>query len=514
MATKPPKSTQLAPVIDEDLYSFGSRSMKTYGTEVNENRAIPCLQDGLKPVVRRLLWSAVRIAQRQTKTARLVGDCMGAYHPHGDSSIAGACATMVQDPTPVLYGEGNWGSPLDNPAAMRYTELYLSVYGKQLLQSDYLAVTSMCPNYDDKEKEPVFLPSLMPNVLINDTEGIGLGVTSKIPSFTPVSVLDVMIRMLSGEQLTPLDFARSLKFHQTWGGTVEYTKENKAAILSMMTSEQATTVAFSSPLQIEREAKRITINRFAPNLNLDKLILTLRTNSLIKAVHAGKDLSYIVQVNPAVNFNDFDKLVLRIKRLTETKMRYRIYVADRVPLEVEEGEPARYETTFKSYSVPMLLLTWMKFRVNLERQVIEYRIAQAEAQLHRHEIFMLAYPHIDFIIKCVRTMDDPVPAIAKKLQITDEDVKVILSIRIGQLSRLDESELAKKIKDVKARILDLQKQLKKPSRNVLAYFIAAKEAFVLNDKRQPGCEQWSLTKNPALAGALAEGDESNVLNKD
>ena len=204
----------------ESLAVFGTREMGIYAEEVNLSRAVPDLIDGLKPVQRRIMWAASLLGKDFVKTARLVGDIIGRYHPHGDASVAGAITTIVQSNVPVISGKGNWGSLIDPAAAMRYTNCRLSNYGWSFFDPDYInkSVSSFVPNYDDTTVEPVSLPSLMPNVLLNGGDGIGVGTTTMLPTFTPESVAAVMTRLLSGEKLVALDFAKTLKYANRYGG--------------------------------------------------------------------------------------------------------------------------------------------------------------------------------------------------------------------------------------------------------------------------------------------------------
>lgn len=441
----------------------------------------------------------------------LVHNCMGTLHPHGDTSIYGALVTAVNAPCPPFKGTGNWGSMMDGAAASRYTEMMLSTYGKQFLISDYLACVPMAPNYDDKDLEPVFLPALLPSLFLNDNSGIGLAVTSGIPAFTPTSLLGVLIRMIDKEQMTPLEFAKALEFYEPWGGVTVNSKANKLQRLQLMNSDRAT-IQFHSPLKIEREAKRILVNDFAPNLNHDKFLDAVRKIVQVKSCHAGKGMGYVIQVHPSTNFIEFDKVCDQVQKLSETRVSYRLYVSSRKL--VAEGDTPTVEVEFMTGSVPQLLLKWLKFRIALESRCIQYRIDETNKVIARLELMIYACDHLDVIFKALRTTD-PAAAISKGLKITMEQAKSILELRVRQLSRLDQNVLKEKLAAMQKRLAILQKQLKRPAANVRKYFENCLELFIQRPRMEGStCIQWWLRSNPVtddtqtlLAAATTEESE-------
>lgn len=260
----------------KSIIEYSRSAMFTYGSEVNEDRAVPSFQDGLKPVGRRVMWALSNLPKgQQIKSARVVGEVIGKYHPHGDSGPAGMLCTFVNSSIPPVLGIGNWGSMIDPPAATRYTEVKLTNYGETFLAKNYMAVVPLVPNYDYKDTEPIYLPALLPNILLNDSTGIGVGLATAIPSFTPDSLLKILIRLIDKEEMKPLDYAKALVFHECYGGVVSRTKENRKALVEFFGST-AGSIEFESPFQVNREAKKVLLNRFAPSLNLETLLVKLR----------------------------------------------------------------------------------------------------------------------------------------------------------------------------------------------------------------------------------------------
>ena len=263
-------------ITSESLADFGVRNITAYATEVNLDRAVPELYDGLKPVFRRVAWSAHAFNPKEAvKSAKIVGHCIGSYSPHSDVGTYGAMVTMVNSNVPLIEGIGNWGSLLDPPAAMRYSNAKLSKVGLSVMDPDYLAVTSMVPNYDDTTTEPVVLPAKLPFLILNGAEGIGVGITCSIPTFTVESVVDVLTRLLSGEQLQVTDLARLLKPKQYYGGRLVNSESNKAQWLQLMKTGQAS-VEFESPLEVDEAKKQITVGEWPNGLNPEKFVQKVR----------------------------------------------------------------------------------------------------------------------------------------------------------------------------------------------------------------------------------------------
>lgn len=491
--TSPVKSKQApaAAIPDKSINEFTRNAMMVYGTEVNEGRSVPALQDGLKPVARRVLWAAHSVAKTKVKSARLVGDVIGKYHPHGDASVASALTTLVNHPMPVLTGIGNWGSLIDGAAAVRYTNLHLSKYGEQFLRPAYLAVTPMVPNYDDRDVEPAYLPSLLPNILINDSLGIGVGVATSLPAFTPTSVLNMLLRILDREELTALDYVKGLEFFEPWGGTPVKSAANRAAIKAFFESTSGT-VEFDSPVNEDRDAKRMMVNRFAPGLNVEKFVAACRLLPNVDSVYSGKGLSFIIQVKRSANFNEYDKVVQSVKRLARTKKKYAIYVSDRIAYTDEKTGATAYRVEFHSLSIPDLLRKWLGFRVRLERDSLTWLLGERNKDKAYVELLLHACDHLDVIFAALRK-DDPAKHIAKGLNITLDEAKQILELKVRQLSKLDQDQLKAKLADLKATIKSLEAKLRKPADSVRAYFEACLPKLTMS-QRQPnsGCDQWWL----------------------
>ena len=480
----------MASVADKDLLSFVETSMKVYGTEVNLERSVPDFRDGLKPVVRRLLWAMHQLpGDKAHKSARLVGEVMGKYHPHGDSSIYGAAVTAVNNPVPPFTGIGNWGTLVDPAAAHRYTNIRMSPYGRLFFGKHYVHVTDMVPNFDRSSTEPLVLPCLLPNILFNGTEGIGVGVTTKIPAFEPATVLDCMIRLLDGEELTPRDYAKTLKFYYQYGGVVTRDKAGMAAATAFFSGTKGS-IQWTSPLDIDPIAKTITLSKFAPSVDPVKLLETkVKPMTEVKSAIGGKGLSYVISARKDLNTLDFNRLVEKVKRLTSSKVSYEIYVTERVI--VDTGDKIEYKVNFITCSIPELIKRWLKWRIQLEARSLDWQIQQTEKDIAYLKLLIYACDNIDLIVYAVRKVEDSRGYLVKKLKITAEEADQILDLRLRQLTKLDESILRGKLKEALSHLKTLVIKRKKPSREVRNFLVAASTAFTPYTE-WVGTNQWAL----------------------
>ena len=408
----------------------------------------------------------------------LVHNCIGKYHPHGDGSVDGAIETLVQHPTPTMLGSGNWGGLLDSAAAMRYTNCKLSSYGESFFLPDYInsSVTSFVPNYDGEDDEPVSLPSMLPNVLLNGGEGIGVGVTTLIPTFSPESIIIMLKRVLAGETLTPVDYAKTLKFQSKWGGHVLNTKENRAAWLQLFKTGSAS-VQFKAALHIDRNGKAIEIDDWPPGLNPVALVDKIRPKEMKNGkVRAGLaevdqvfnhngDTGFRIEMKKDRNYTQFDELVKKIERLTTSRKSFKINVTYRKAT-VEDGKVI-FNTRFLSVSIPKLLSLWLKERLQIEKRSLEYRLKNQAAMIAYSKLLIYASTKLEVVFAALKSQDSKAYLVTN-LKLTPEQADTILELRVRQLSKLDKAAMESKLKEQVAFEAQLQKWYKAPRAKVSA----------------------------------------------
>jgi topoisomerase-4 subunit A len=472
----------MSKIINRSLGEFGTLNMGIYAEEVNLGRAVPDLIDGLKPVQRRVMWAASNLGKDFVKTARVVGEVIGRYHPHGDASVSGAIVTMVQANTSVINGKGGWGNLIDPASAMRYTNCTLSNYGWSFFHPDYInkEVTSFVPNYDDSTVEPVSLPAMLPNVLLNGGEGIGVGTTTCLPTFTPESVIAVMIRLLKGEKLQPIDYAKAMKYSHVWGGTVVRSKENNKAWLEMFKQSTAS-VQFEAEIKIDRDTKSIEIDDWPPGLNPIKFIEKVRAIPECDQAYNHKGATgFRIEMRKDHNYAQFDKFVEKVANATRTKRSFRINVTHRKS-SIDDGV-VTFDTAYLSLSIPELMIKWLRERLLLEKRSLEFRIRKQDAAIAYSKLLIFAANNADAIIKVVRTAPDPLKQLMKQFKLTDIQANQILDLQLRKLSKLDQTVIQTKLKEQQQHLKQLSEWLAKPKRKVVADTEQVLEAIMKDRK--------------------------------
>jgi topoisomerase IV subunit A len=457
-------------VEQQTLRQFGKKNMTTYAVAVNLDRSVPDMYDGLKPVQRRILWGMSAMSSRSSgvqKAAEFVGFVLGKLHPHGDGSCYGAMVTMVNMPTPSIFGRGNWGSMIDGPAAYRYTECKLTNFGWSFLEPEYIVkeVTSFVPNFNDRWVEPVTLPAQLPNVLLNGGEGIGVGITTLLPTFTVESVIEVLLRMFKGEKLQALDFAKALKFTHKWGGRLVKSKENREQWNQMFTSSQAS-IQFESEIEVDRDHKRMVIREWAPGVNLESFVKKIQGMAETQRCYNSEgSTTYTIECKSAYNFNQFDKFVEKVQKATQSRRAFKINVTKREATTVDGI--TNFDTKFLALSVPELLVQWCRMRVQLELRSLADRIRRTLSDIDYDQTMIRACDHIDEIIKIIRRSEDPEAALVAKLKYKPHQAKWICDLQLRRISKLDEAKYKKDLKEHQAQLKQLQAWEKKPRTKIV-----------------------------------------------
>lgn len=450
------------------LKQLAFEGMRDYAMEANLERAVPDLLDGLKPVHRRTLFQASRENSRSdpigVKTARLIGAVTGRLHPHGESSVLGACETLWHQPTSPLSGKGNWGSLLDSAAAARYTHCTLSNYGWSFFDPDYIhkEVTPFVPNYDDTDMEPVSLPAMLPNVLLNGGSGIGVGLTTNIPTFTPESLIPLVVRLFKKEKLTIEDFEKALKFAHRWGGHMVKSKKNKTNFRQLMKYSDAS-IEFEADIDVDRNAKSITVRDWAPGANILTFVEKVRMLKQTADVYNTNGLEYVIEMRRDYNFNQFDHYVEQVQKLTRTRQSFNITVTHRTVKEVDGVY--EYDTALLMCSVPELIMLWCKERLELEKRSLHFRVTRLQEQIDYSKLLIYTADKIKLIVpyfdkKDVRKL------IMKKLKLTEAQVDTLMQLRLQQLTRLDQDVLKDKLKKQIKEMKQLVKWQKAPRKKI------------------------------------------------
>ncbi|QIG70262.1 DNA gyrase subunit A protein [Rhizobium phage RHph_N28_1] len=477
-ASRTTGKTAVAKVIEEviedvHLSEIAETMYYDYALEVIEQRAIFATVDGLKPVARRILWAAYeggfRADARYVKAAKISGDTMGNYHPHGDSSIYEAMATAVHAPLPMIDGSGNWGTMLDNPAAARYTEARLSTYSEQVFfDKFYLPCIDFVSNYDESRKEPLLLPALFPNALVNGNFGVAPGVQAS----TPAVVFDTLVKALTlsikkGE--ATLDTCKGIDMMTTYGGRLHQSDTLKADMKRFLQTGQASFLFI--PTYRELNSHSIRIEGF-PTSSVAK---ALEKIAKIKGVAGVRDdsskhdrnVAYVVNFQKSYHSHDLTNSKAQVVRAFAANVRYEMQVTNRYLNEA--GEP---ESKLQPTTIPKVINSWLEYRVALEKRACKYWIEKRQIDIARLELMVLAVDNRDFIIKALgKKLDDDELAkyLAKGLKITVEQANAILDMKIRSLKALEKDKLLKQIKERKTDIKEFKGRIAKPLDYILGH---------------------------------------------
>ncbi|MCQ4307006.1 DNA topoisomerase IV subunit A [Pseudomonas stutzeri] len=484
------------------LADFTEQAYLSYSMYVIMDRALPHIGDGLKPVQRRIVYAMSELGlnadSKHKKSARTVGDVLGKFHPHGDSACYEAMVLMAQ-PFSYRYtlvdGQGNWGAP-DDPksfAAMRYTEARLSRYSEVLLSELGQGTVDWVPNFDGTLDEPATLPARLPNLLLNGTTGIAVGMATDVPPHNLREVAAACVRLLDepgatveqlcehvqgpdypteAEIVTPR--ADLLKIYETGRGSVR--------MRAVYRVEDGDIVVTSLPHQVSG-AK--VLEQIATQMQAKKLpmVADLRDES-------DHENPCRIVIIPRSNRVDADELMQHLFATTELESSYRVNT-NVIGL---DGRP-------QVKNLKTLLSEWLTYRIGTVRRRLQFRLDKVEKRLHLLEGLLVAFLNLDEVIHIIRTEDQPKPVLMARFELSELQADYILDTRLRQLARLEEmkirgeqDELAKE-RDKLLALLGSETKLKKLVRKEL-----------LEDAETYGDDRRSPIVARAEARALSENE--------
>lgn len=439
---------------------------KEYGTAVNEDRSVPGKIDGLKPVTRKLLWAAYKMGStsgsKYVKAARVVGETMGKFHPHGDVGTYSGLVTLVNSPIPLFEGQGNWGNLSETtPAAMRYTEARLNKFSEKIFfDRFYLPTIEYIDNYDGSDVEPLNLPALLPNLLLNGTFGIGVGVATYVPSYSIASVIKVLKAALDGATID-YKLCRKLEFTTKYGGEAVPDKDS----LKQLYKTGKGKIHFKSIHTVDPKKNCITITQFAPITSLER---SLEKCADLKEVTkpndaSGKKDKYAtvkVELKKSLKGKELDKIVGKVMAIFSSNESFDVKVTTRT-LD-KKGNP---KVELSNSTVPKILQEWLEYRINLEKKACAYWIAKADDKIAYLNLLRKAVANRALIIKALDkdcSEEELVKFIAKSLKITEEEANKILDLKVRQLRKLEDKNLVNQIAEVEKERKTLKGRASKP----------------------------------------------------
>ncbi len=421
------------------LKQYAEKAYLDYSMYVILDRALPHVGDGLKPVQRRIVYAmselGLKASAKYKKSARTVGDVIGKFHPHGDSAAYEAMVLMAQDFSyryPLIDGQGNWGSP-DDPksfAAMRYTESRLTAYADVLLGELGQGTVDWTPNFDGTLEEPSVLPARVPNVLLNGTTGIAVGMATDIPPHNLREVVSAAIRLLEQPRATVAelcehvlapDFPTEAEIITPREEIVAMYESGRGALRmrAVWEREGQDIVVCALPYQVS--GARV-LEQIAQQIQARKLpmVADLRDES----DHENPTRLVIV---PRSNRIDVDSLMSHLFATTDLERSYRVNL-NMIGI---DGRPA-------VKGLDRILKEWLEFRRETVRRRLQHRLEKVLRRLHILEGYLIAFLNIDEVIHIIRTEDQPKPALMARFGLTDVQAEAVLELKLRHLAKLEE----------------------------------------------------------------------------
>ena len=424
------------------LRDYAEKAYLDYSMYVILDRALPHIGDGLKPVQRRIVYAmselGLKASAKFKKSARTVGDVIGKFHPHGDSAAYEAMVLMAQDFSyryPLVDGQGNWGSP-DDPksfAAMRYTESRLTAYADVLLAELGQGTVDWQPNFDGTLEEPTVLPAQLPNLLLNGTTGIAVGMATDIPPHNLSEVVAATIHLLDSPKATVADLCQQIKGPDfpTEAEIITPVDELKQLyetgrgglrVRAAYTIEDSAVVIYALPHQVSG-AK--VLEQIAAQMQARKLPMVSDLRDESDHEHPTR----LVLV-PRSNRIDVDGLMSHLFATTDLERTYRV----NLNVIGIDGRPA-------VKSLLTILKEWLVFRKETVKRRLEYRLERVERRLHILEGYLAAFLNIDEVIRIIREEEEPKPALMKAFKISDIQAEAILDLKLRNLAKLEEMKI-------------------------------------------------------------------------
>ena len=444
------------------LKDYTEKAYLDYSMYVILDRALPNIGDGLKPVQRRIVYAmselGLKASAKYKKSARTVGDVIGKFHPHGDSAAYEAMVLMAQPFSyryPLVDGQGNWGSP-DDPksfAAMRYTESRLTKYSEVLLEELGQGTVEWQPNFDGTLDEPVVLPSRVPNVLLNGTTGIAVGMATDIPPHNLREVVNACVHMLDNPKATveelcehvlgpdmPTDAeiitprSELIKLYETGRGSVRmravWSKDaDNGDIIVTALPHQVSGAKILEQIAAQMQAKKLPmvadLRDESDHENPTRLVITPRSNRV-----------------------DLEQVMQHLFATTELERTYRVNM-NMIGI---DGRPA-------VKSLDKILTEWLSFRTVTTRRRLQYRLERVEERLLRLAALMIVFLNVDEVIRIIREEENPKPVLMERFNLIEMQAEYILETKLRQLARLEEMKIRQEQQDLEKERDNLKKIL-------------------------------------------------------
>ena len=480
MTTPDPSEDPFDAIVDAPFDSALEERYLVYALSTITARSLPDLRDGLKPVHRRLLWAMRQLKLDHTsafkKSARVVGDVIGKYHPHGDASVYDAMVRLAQDFAlryPLVEGQGNFGNiDGDNAAAYRYTEARMTRTALQLMAGLDEGTVTFLPTYNGEEEEPEIFPGLFPNLLANGSSGIAVGMATSIPSHNVAEIIDATLELIDNPHV---EHARLMElFHgpdlATGGHIIDSARTISDAYATGRGSFRVRGVFHAAEAKDEDDRQagierlsggqwQLVVSEIPYQVPKGKLIEQIaqaiadRKLPILEDVRDESDTQIRIVLVPRSRNVDPDLLKESLFRLTDLETRFSLNLnvldANRAPLVMGLTE---------------LLQNWVASQIEILQRRSQHRLDQIARRLELVEGYIIAFLNLDRVIAIIRTEDEPKPVMMAEFGLTDRQAEAILNMRLRSLRKLEEMELRQEKNELLAEQDELEKLLDSPAR--------------------------------------------------
>ncbi|SHJ39933.1 DNA gyrase subunit A [Geosporobacter subterraneus DSM 17957] len=495
-------------IVQIDIEEEMKKSYIDYAMSVIVGRALPDVRDGLKPVHRRILYAMNELGlspdKPHRKSARIVGDVLGKYHPHGDSSVYEAMVRMAQDFSTrylLVDGHGNFGSvDGDGAAAMRYTEARLSKLAVELLRDIGKETVDYAPNFDETLKEPVVLPSRYPNLLVNGSNGIAVGMATSIPPHNLGEVIDATVKLIDDEEATVEDLIKIVKGPDFPTGATIMGKES---IREAYRTGQGRVIV-RAKVDIEQTAKgktQIIVNEIPYQVNKARLIEKIAELVRDKKIEGISDLRdesdrngmrIVIEIKRDANVNVVLNKLYKHTQLQDTFSIIMIALVD--------GQP-------KLLNLYDMIYHYLGHQKDVIRRRTEYDLAKAEDRAHILEGLKIALDHIDEVIQLIRSSSNVQTAkegLMSRFKLSEKQAQAILDMRLQRLTGLEREKIDEEYEEL-IKLINHYREILANERLLLS--IIKEELLEIRDK-------YDDDRRTMIAAAADEIDMEDLIDEE
>ncbi|MGA7538105.1 MAG: DNA topoisomerase IV subunit A [Steroidobacteraceae bacterium] len=441
----------------QPLRTFTEKAYLDYSMYVILDRALPALGDGLKPVQRRIIYAmgelGLAAANKHKKAALTVGDVLGKFHPHGDTACYEAMVLMAQPFSyryPIVDGQGNWGSQ-DDPksfAAMRYTEAKLTRYAEVLLAELSDGTVDWVPNYDGSREEPSMLPARLPNLLLNGTTGIAVGMATDIPPHNLREVANACIHLLEEPEASTAQLMKFIK-----GPDLPTGAEIISPRADLKEFYEKGGGSFKARATYVIEDGNVVVNAFPYQVSPTKVIEQIAEQMRAKKLPMIEDLrdesdhenATRLVIVPRSNRVDLDEVMKHLFATTDLERSYRVNL-NIIGL---DGRP-------RVMGLRDILTGWLEFRTTTVTRRLRFRLEKVNRRLHVLDGLLIAFLNLDEVIRIIRREDEPKPVLIKRFKLSDEQAEEILNTRLRHLAKLEEMKIREEQKSLSQQKTDIE----------------------------------------------------------